>query len=204
MQRASYAIAEQADVDQPMSALTQALPGIISSLLYAENFYIVLYDAVTQNVRFPCYIDTIDANVPLPDLDIPLQSMAHSLTWTLLRTGQPMLGSPEEFRQRLGADMLPLNSQLRALGSVCHCLRGGNVRGRPGDTELPDGFPLIHARALVLVAYCGPAIVRDHAFRRVRARNLEVARPGWPKGTGRIGGKPIRFLRPQGPCSARL
>ena len=128
VQRASYAIAEQADVDQPMSALTQALHGIISSLLYAENFYIVLYDAVTQNVRFPCYIDTIDANVPLPDLDIPLQSMAHSLTWTLLRTGQPMLGSPEEFRQRLGADMVPLNSQCEHWLGV-PMLRGGNVVG---------------------------------------------------------------------------
>ncbi|HUH30221.1 MAG TPA: EAL domain-containing protein [Rhodanobacter sp.] len=128
VQRASCAIAEQADLDQPMSAMTQALHGIVNSLLYAENFYIVLFDAVTGNVRFPCYIDTVDTNVPLPDQDIPLDSMEHTLTWTLLRTGQPMLGSEDELKQQFGADLVPLGRHCEHWLGV-PMLRAGKVVG---------------------------------------------------------------------------
>ncbi len=128
VQRASRAIIEQADIDQPMSAMTAALHDIVSSLLYAENFFIVVYDAVTQNVRFPCYIDTVDTNAPLPDQDIPLQSMLHSLTWTLLHTGRPMRGSESELQQQFGPELIPRDPHCEHLLGV-PMLRGGNVVG---------------------------------------------------------------------------
>ena len=128
VQRASCAIAEQAEIDQPMSAMTQALHGIVSSLLYAENFYIVVYDAVTQNVRFPCYIDTVDTKAPLPDQDIPVQSMERSLTWTLLRNRQPMLGSEDELNEQFGGDLIPLGPHCEHWLGV-PMLRAGNVVG---------------------------------------------------------------------------
>ena len=128
VQRATCAIAEQAEIDQPMSAMTQALHGIVSSVLYAENFYIVLYDAATQNVRFPCYIDAVDTDAPLPDQDIPLQTLEHSLTWTLLRGTQPMLGSEDELKQQFGNDVLPLGPHCEHWLGV-PMLRSGNVVG---------------------------------------------------------------------------
>ncbi len=128
LQRALYAIAEQAGADQPMPAMMRALHGIVSSLMYAENFYIVLYDAVTQSVRFPYYVDIVDTDPPLPDQDIPLQSMLHSLTWNLLQKGQPMLGSETELKQQFGAGLVPVGPHCEHWLGV-PMLRGGSVVG---------------------------------------------------------------------------
>ncbi|HEY8683429.1 MAG TPA: bifunctional diguanylate cyclase/phosphodiesterase, partial [Rhodanobacter sp.] len=56
LQRALYAIAEQAGAEHDMPEMMRSLHAIVSSLMYAENFYIVLYDAVTDTVRFPYYV----------------------------------------------------------------------------------------------------------------------------------------------------
>jgi diguanylate cyclase (GGDEF)-like protein len=100
LQRALYAIAEQAGAEHDMPEMTRSLHGIVSSLMYAENFYIVLYDAVTDTVRFPYYVDIVDTDPPPPDQDLPLHDMLHSLTWNLLQEGRPVMGSIDELRQQ--------------------------------------------------------------------------------------------------------
>ncbi|MBE1159152.1 bifunctional diguanylate cyclase/phosphodiesterase [Dyella acidiphila] len=101
LQRALYAIAELAGTAHNMTEMMQSLHAIVGMLMYAENFYIFLYDAATDSVRFPYYVDTVDQKPPAPEENYPLQDMRHSLTWNLLQTGQPIMGSVEELARQL-------------------------------------------------------------------------------------------------------
>ena len=102
LQRALYAIAEQAGAGHDMPDMMRSLHAIVGSLMYAENFYIVLYDAATDSVRFPYYVDIADTDPPSPDQSVPLHDLLHSLTWNLLQEGRPLMGSIEELRQQFG------------------------------------------------------------------------------------------------------
>jgi diguanylate cyclase (GGDEF)-like protein len=102
LQRALYAIAEQAGAGHDMPEMMRSLHAIVSSLMYAENFYIVLYDTATDSVRFPYYADIADTDPPPPDQSVPLHDLLHSLTWNLLQEGRPLMGSIEELRQQFG------------------------------------------------------------------------------------------------------
>lgn len=53
LQRALYAIAEQAGSSHPMLEMMRSLHAIVASLMYAENFFIVLYDEGADTVRYP-------------------------------------------------------------------------------------------------------------------------------------------------------
>ena len=96
LQRALFAIADQASsAGDDLTAMYQALHGIISSLMYAENFYIALYDAAHDTVRFAYYADVADPNIPDRHEDIPMTEILHGPTWYMLRDGKPLMGSPE-------------------------------------------------------------------------------------------------------------
>ncbi|WP_225578420.1 MULTISPECIES: EAL domain-containing protein [Rhodanobacter] len=128
LQRALYAIAEQASAEQDMPALMRSLHTIVSSLMYAENFYIALYDAASDSVRFPYYVDSLDVDVPSPERSVPLNELLHGVTWNLLRRGRPLFGAIDELAQELGG-------QFQLHGTRCeHCIgvplfRSGQVVG---------------------------------------------------------------------------
>ncbi|AGG87775.1 EAL domain-containing protein [Rhodanobacter denitrificans] len=128
LQRALYAIAEQAGADHDMPEMMRSLHAIVSSLMYAENFYIVLYDAATDTVRFPYYVDIADTDPPPPDQHLPLHGMLHSLTWNLLQEGRPLMGSFEELKQQFGDRFVPIGPSCEHwLGAPL--LRTGRVVG---------------------------------------------------------------------------
>ncbi|EIL98481.1 bifunctional diguanylate cyclase/phosphodiesterase [Rhodanobacter thiooxydans] len=128
LQRALYAIAEQAGAEHDMPEMMRSLHAIVSSLMYAENFYIVLYDAVTETVRFPYYVDIKDTDPPPPEQSVPLQDMLHSLTWNLLQEGRPLMGSIDELRQQFSNRLVPLGPSCEHwLGAPL--LRAGRVVG---------------------------------------------------------------------------
>jgi len=102
LQRALYAISEQSSSEHDMPEMMRSLHATVSSLMYAENFYIVLYDTTSDTVRFPYYVDVADTDPPLPDQDLPLRDMQYSLTWNLLHEGRPLMGSIEELKQQFG------------------------------------------------------------------------------------------------------
>ncbi|HUA81987.1 MAG TPA: bifunctional diguanylate cyclase/phosphodiesterase, partial [Dyella sp.] len=60
LQRALYAIAELAATAHNMTEMMQSLHAIVGMLMYAENFFIFLYDPASDSVRFPYYVDTAD------------------------------------------------------------------------------------------------------------------------------------------------
>ncbi len=127
LQRALYAIAEQAGAEHDMPEMTRSLHAIVSSLMYAENFYIVLYDAATDTVRFPYYVDIKDTDPP-PEQGLPLHDMLHSLTWNLLQEGRPLMGSIDELRQQFGNHLMPLGPSCEQWLGV-PLLRTGRVVG---------------------------------------------------------------------------
>ena len=108
LQRALFSIAEQAGADHDMPEMMRSLHDIVSSLMYAENFYIVLYDAATETVRFPYYVDIADTDPPPPDRDLPMSDVLHSLTWNLLQEGRPLMGSIDELREQLSSHFTPV------------------------------------------------------------------------------------------------
>ncbi len=102
LQRVLYAIAEQASaVQQSLPDMMRTLHATVSSLVYAENFFVALLDEGSGQLRFPYYVDSVDPEPPSPEQEIPLRDMQYSLTWNLLRGDQPLMGSISELAQSL-------------------------------------------------------------------------------------------------------
>ncbi len=92
VQAAIYRISEAAHVAQNLDELFSLLHSIIGELMPARNFYIALYDASTDLVRFPYFADEFDVAPP------PRKS-GRGLTGYVLRTGQPLLLTPKVYEQ---------------------------------------------------------------------------------------------------------
>ena len=101
LQRALFAIADQASADREMPEVFRALHEIVGSLMYAENFYIVLYDAARDVLRFPYFVDTLDQDPPLPDRDVPMSEMMHGMTWHLIQHGHALWGPRADLERQI-------------------------------------------------------------------------------------------------------
>ncbi|MFP7723859.1 EAL domain-containing protein [Lysobacter sp. A3-1-A15] len=102
LQQALYEIADLAGSDMEMSGMLRRIHGVVGGLMYAENFYIVLYDDVVDSFRFLYFADRLDTFVAQPDKEINGEDMPNSLTLALLHHGEPVQGSSDEVRRRLG------------------------------------------------------------------------------------------------------
>ncbi len=101
LQSALYQISDKASRAEDMNGLYAALHGIISTLLYARNFYIALVAAAGQEIRFPYYIDEFDEPPPP-------QKLGRGLTEHVLRTGQPLLASDQQVEQMAADGLIEL------------------------------------------------------------------------------------------------
>jgi PAS domain S-box-containing protein len=88
VQAAIYRISEAANSAANLQELFPAIHHIVGELMPAHNFYIALYDAAADLIKFPYFIDEID---PPPTPRKPRKG----LTEYVLRTGEPLLASPE-------------------------------------------------------------------------------------------------------------
>jgi len=88
LQTATYRISEAANAAEDLSQLFRAVHDIISELMPAKNLYIALYDADAGLLSFPYWIDEHD---PPP----ARHKLERGLTEYVLRTGQPLLATPE-------------------------------------------------------------------------------------------------------------
>lgn len=106
LQRALYSIADQASSDRDMAAVMHNMHKIIAGLMYAENFYIALYDAPSETVQFPYFVDVADPDPPPPERHFPLAELRHSVTWYLLRNGKPLMGSSESLQAQVNGPLV--------------------------------------------------------------------------------------------------
>jgi two-component system cell cycle sensor histidine kinase/response regulator CckA len=85
---ALYRIAEQSSSAHDLQQFFAAVHSIVDELMYARNFYIALYDPATEVVSFPYFVDQHDS-APAA------KKMGRGLTDYLIRTGEPLLATPE-------------------------------------------------------------------------------------------------------------
>lgn len=64
LQGALFQIAELSSQPGDMAELFQTLHGIVGDLLFAQNFYIALFDDATGEVTFPYYVDERQTTIP--------------------------------------------------------------------------------------------------------------------------------------------
>ncbi len=102
LQQALYEIADLAGADLEMTEMLRRIHAVVNSLMYAENCYIVLYDDQRRSVRFLYFADQKDPYVAEPDREFSEEEMANSMTFALLRHGQPLRGPSTVIRQKLG------------------------------------------------------------------------------------------------------
>jgi two-component system cell cycle sensor histidine kinase/response regulator CckA len=92
LQLALYRITEKATSVTDLAEFYAALHAILGELMYAQNFYIALYDEQTKDLSFPYFVDEFD---PPP----PPQKLGRGLTEYVVRTARPLLATPEVFQQ---------------------------------------------------------------------------------------------------------
>jgi diguanylate cyclase (GGDEF)-like protein len=91
LQYALYRIADLAGGEREMGEVMADLHAIVAGLMYAENFYIALYDAQRQMLSLPYFRDSVDSDPPGTG-EFPVSLWEGSLTLHALRTGKGMMG----------------------------------------------------------------------------------------------------------------
>jgi diguanylate cyclase (GGDEF)-like protein len=102
LQQALYEIADLAGSGNELSAMLRMVHHVIGGLMYAANFYIVLYDDMRDTLRFVYFADERDDWVAEPDREIHAREVPNSLTLALLRHGEPVRGTSASAREQLG------------------------------------------------------------------------------------------------------
>ena len=88
IQDAIYKISEATQLADNLPELYRSIHKIISGLMRTENFYIALFDPASRLLSFPYFVDEFDA-VPAT------RGLENGLTEYVLRTGKPLLATPE-------------------------------------------------------------------------------------------------------------
>ena len=179
VQAALYRIAETASAAQDMPEFYAEIHRIVGELMYAENFYIALYDEERQAMNWPFVVDVADDDFPDPerlgadrdggtpgfDCLAPEDGhpdVAHHGPWRdMVDHGEVQLvGSPSV--DWLGA---PLRDDDRTVGAIVVQSYREDVHHTEEDKEL-----------LTFVAnHIGAALSRARAIEETRQRNAELA-----------------------------
>ncbi|HEX5693554.1 MAG TPA: diguanylate cyclase, partial [Arenimonas sp.] len=181
LQRALYAIADLAGSDQEMAQMLRGLHKIVSDLMYAENFFIALYDAPSDSLRFLYFVDLVDHEAPGPDEVIPLSRIERGLSWHLVRGRKPLMGSLENLAKQVDSKLhLHGADSLDWLGVPM--IRDGEVRGIV-VVQSYDAVDRYTDAEMSLLAFVAEHILtalerrqgRDDLERRVAERTTELA-----------------------------
>lgn len=101
LQSALYSIADLASSELDMSEMLHRIHEVVGELMYAKNFYIALYDAEQDTLRFPYRADEMDPGLVQPDEEIPVEALRSSLTLGLIRHGRTAMGPAREVAKLL-------------------------------------------------------------------------------------------------------
>ena len=96
VQSALYRITQAATTTENLHELFRSIHAIVGELMPAKNFYIALHDPGADSLTFPYFVDE-EENPPGP------QRLGRGLTEYVLRTGKPLLASPEVFQDLIRA-----------------------------------------------------------------------------------------------------
>jgi len=96
--RPVYRISHTAHTADTLQELLHAVHEIVGELMPAKNFYVSLYNAENDRLEFPYFVDEYDTA-----RDIPPRKLRKGLTEYVLRTGLPLLATPEVYEQLVAA-----------------------------------------------------------------------------------------------------
>jgi diguanylate cyclase (GGDEF)-like protein len=181
LQRALFAISDLAGSERDMPDLLRGIHAIVSTLMYAENFFIVLHDAAQGTIRFPYYVDVKDPVAPGDGRDMPLSAIEYTLTWYVLCDGKARMGDAEELRGQVAGPVTLIGPDSRDWLGV-PMLRGGQPRGAlvVQSYRRDVGFT---DEDLALLEFVGSHILtalerkqgKDELEQRVQLRTLQLA-----------------------------
>jgi two-component system, cell cycle sensor histidine kinase and response regulator CckA len=139
---ALYRVAEKSSSAHDLHQFFASVHSIVDELIYARNFYIALFDPTTELLSFPYFVDQNDT-APAP------KKLGRGLTDYLIRTGKPLLATPEVLQamedrgevERNGARSLdwmgvPLKVNSHAFGALVVQTYSQNVRYGERDKEI--------------------------------------------------------------------
>lgn len=142
MQAVLYSISEAAHAAEDLLALFHRIHQIIGTLLPVDNFAVALYDEEADQLSFPYYVDEYEQTPH------PCKLAAGTLCAEILRSGQPLLltpdalhARPEEPRVSVGTNSLcwlgvPLKSHKGTIGVLVVKSYPGGVCYGEKDLEL--------------------------------------------------------------------
>jgi diguanylate cyclase (GGDEF)-like protein len=167
LQHALYAIADMAGSGLDMPDMLHGLHRIVSGLMYAENFYVALYDEASDSLRFAYFADTVDQDEHPADELVPMSRLERGLTWYLVKDARPMMGSTEELRARMSGPL-----ELHGADSVdwlgVPMIRDGRVRGALVVQSYLEGTRYTQADMNLL------AFVAEHALTAMERREARA------------------------------
>lgn len=102
LQSALFTIADMASSEMDLGDMLNELHAIVGRFMYAENFYIALYDEQQDALRFIYLEDTTDPVVRDANEFIPMSEMKGGLTWHVVRDGKPLMGTLDEIDAQIG------------------------------------------------------------------------------------------------------
>ncbi|MCE7032292.1 EAL domain-containing protein [Lysobacter sp. GX 14042] len=111
IQRALFDISELAVSDRDMADVLRGVHAIVASLMYGENFFIVLRDLSADTFEMLYFADVVDES-PFEG-SLPLETIRHSATWHVIRGGRALRGTPEELARQAAGPM-------KTVGTDCH------------------------------------------------------------------------------------
>jgi diguanylate cyclase (GGDEF)-like protein len=112
LQAALFNIADMAGSDMDLPDMLRELHAIVGRFMYAENFYIALYDEQKDAIRFIYLVDTEDTLSRDPDTFLPMSELERGLTWYVIRDKHPLMGSIPEMQTQVSGPM-------RDIGADC-------------------------------------------------------------------------------------
>jgi len=182
LQAALYEIADLAGSDLDLPELLQRMHAVVAGLMYAPNLFIALYDSARQTLRFPYFVDTMDALVPDPEEEIPVGMVPNSLTLAVIRGGQAQMGDSVALAKRLGVVRDASYGPDCAHWLGVPVLAGGEVRGAivvqsydPGRRYSEADRDLLGYMARHILTALLRKQAQEELERRVEQRTRELA-----------------------------
>ncbi len=97
VQSATYRISDAAISSENLQELFPVIHGILGDLMSTRNIYIAIYDAASETLSFPYFVDERD---PTPEP----RKRRRGLTEYVLRTQTPLLASPEALKELIAGN----------------------------------------------------------------------------------------------------
>ncbi|HEY3524038.1 MAG TPA: GAF domain-containing protein, partial [Candidatus Limnocylindrales bacterium] len=179
VQAALYRIADAASAASDLGEFYRSIHAIVGELMYAENFYVALYDDERRAINYPFFRDLVDPDIPDPTTWAPFGvGDAAGVTAYMLRTGRPELMDRARMRElaeqgeltpvgELAIEWLgvPLEADGKVVGVVAVQTYDDSRRYAADDLDL-----------LTFVGrHIATALTRARAIEETRQRNAELA-----------------------------